>query len=538
MSAPEEPVAADATAARKSQLHRDRWSAMAEDGQLISLSERLSPEQLKQYAIFAELKDNLLEQMATDVAVATWSAGSVLFEEGAYIDVAFFVVEGEVEVSLERVGAGGDAAPIFDRARTEDAGEDDAAPAAAAAPDGPATHEITRLSTMDVDLPASGALRLGAGEFFGEIGAMSGWPQSVTARTLRETTVVQIRLPALRNLRRRNAKLKKQLDAVYRERSLLAQLRTTPLLRDCDEAFLTDLKEHVELVSGSPDDVIVQQGDPADALYVVRSGFVRLDQGFGEGEVAVSYLSKGMTLGEIEQLLDGLATFEVSARSVEYSELLKIPAASLREILSRHPEVEERLWRSATERIKEVGASRRDVARSEFTKIALDRGLVEGNSILVIDLNVCTRCDDCVRGCAATHDGRPRFVREGHKVGNLLVARSCYHCQDPVCLVGCPTGAIHRKGLRDVVAVNENVCIGCGTCSENCPYDNIVMHDTETKWPGDMVPEGLRGEPRIVASKCDQCRDTGHGPACVANCPQGCAHRVGSVEAFRELLDS
>jgi Fe-S-cluster-containing hydrogenase component 2 len=209
----------------------------------------------------------------------------------------------------------------------------------------------------------------------------------------------------------------------------------------------------------------------------------------------------------------------------------------LRNILQRYPDIEARLWESATRRIKEMGAARRDVARSEFTKIALDRGLVEGNSILVIDLNQCTRCDDCMRGCAAAHDGRPRFVREGHKVGNLLVARSCYHCQDPVCLVGCPTGAIHRKGLREVVAVNENVCIGCGSCAGKCPYDNIVMHDTESTWPDDMVPETLRGEERMVASKCDLCRDTGHGPACVASCPQGCAHRVGSVEAFRDLLD-
>ena len=39
------------------------------------------------------------------------------------------------------------------------------------------------------------------------------------------------------------------------------------------------------------------------------------------------------------------------------------------------------------------------------------------------------------------------------------------------------------------------------------------------------------------ASKCDLCLDTGHGPACVINCPQGCAYRIGSLEEFRDLLD-
>jgi len=163
---------------------------------------------------------------------------------------------------------------------------------------------------------------------------------------------------------------------------------------------------------------------------------------------------------------------------------------------------------------------------------------VQGTALLVIDLDRCTRCDDCVRACAATHGGRPRFVREGEKLANLQVATACYHCRDPVCLVGCPTGAIHRSGIGAVVAIDENVCIGCGTCARSCPYDSILMHDTGTTWPDDMIPEGLRGRPRQVASKCDLCHTRPAGPACVENCPNGCAYRVGSLEELEGLLRS
>ena len=53
------------------------------------------------------------------MSLASWDAGSVLFEQGAYIDLAFCVVEGEVEVYLEGVGEGdGGARPIFDLSRT------------------------------------------------------------------------------------------------------------------------------------------------------------------------------------------------------------------------------------------------------------------------------------------------------------------------------------------------------------------------------------------------------------------------------------
>jgi Fe-S-cluster-containing dehydrogenase component len=141
-----------------------------------------------------------------------------------------------------------------------------------------------------------------------------------------------------------------------------------------------------------------------------------------------------------------------------------------------------------------------------------------------------------VRACAATHGGLPRFVREGEKYANLLITRACYHCRDPVCLIGCPTGAIRRAGQGDVVEIEDALCIGCSACANKCPYDAITMHDTGNVWPDNMVPEGLRGAARLVATKCDKCISTDHDPACVSSCPHGCAVRVGSLGEFEKLL--
>jgi Fe-S-cluster-containing hydrogenase component 2 len=303
-----------------------------------------------------------------------------------------------------------------------------------------------------------------------------------------------------------------------------------------DEAFLQSLIERVELVSCEPDEVISKEGEPADALYLVRSGFVRLAQKFGSGEIVVSYLSKGGLLGEAELLMDGVNGWLYTATSKEYSELVKISRDDFKGILSKNPKVEQLLWQSAVARLKESGGSKRNVQQSEFIDTALEQGLVEGTSILAIDLNVCTRCDDCVRGCASTHGGIPRFVREGDRVGNFLITRACYHCQDPVCLVGCPTGAIRRTDVGSVVAIDDKLCIGCAACSNNCPYDAITMFGTGEKWPADTIPEGLRGKDKQLATKCDLCYTDPAGPACVRSCPHGCATRVSSVEAFRSLL--
>ncbi len=545
------------TEARRRELYRDRWSTFGSRTGILELSEHLSAAELQRFEILAELDAPTLEKLSPDLAVARWQAGTTLFEAGTYLDLAFFIVAGSVEVLLDHADKSWDQVsreqPIFDLQRTSfipTSGPNEPVEARPATDvrsglrplpttlgPRPDPHAITFLATMDFDLPRGASLELGRGELFGEIGALSGWPQSVTARTLSETTLLQIRLPALRTLRRRLPRFKARLDELYRQRSLSHQLHATPLFSGLDRAVIETLKEQVELVSCEPDEIIAREGEPVDALYLVRSGFVKLAQNFASGTLVVNYLSKGMTLGEVELLVETAGGWTSTATSVEYAQLVKLPRARFEQFLAPFPEVRARLWQSAVDRIREAGFSRRQIAHSEFIQTALDTGLVQGNSMLVIDLNACTRCDDCVRACAATHDGRPRFLREGDKVGHLQIVHACYHCRDPVCLVGCPTGAIHRAGVGDVVAIDERICIGCQSCARSCPYDAIVMHQTETSWPADALPESLRGQPRLVASKCDLCYTDAHGPACVRNCPNGCAFRVGSLDEFKELLE-
>lgn len=533
------------TEAKKLEQYRDRWSSFGATG-LLDISEKLTAAELKKFDIFSEYDDAFLDKMSADISVATWREGSVLFEEGSYIDVAFYVVKGSVEVYLEKHRhVARPNVPIFDHRRTGYFSLEGQLP-----PDpgtgehevsgktefGPLPRRVTFLSTMDFDLPAGGSEMLGAGDIFGEIGALSGWPQSVTARTASECQLVQIRVPALRQMRRRSNALKEKIDAIYRSRFLARQLRNLPLFSQCNDAFVESLAKSVKLISCAPDEVIVREGDKIDSLYVVRSGFVKLSQAFAGGQIVVSYLSKGMLLGDVEYLIEGTTGAVFTATSVEYSELVQLSPADIKRFLAEYPRAEKDLWSSVVSRMKEAGGSNRDVKQSEFIQTALDTGLVQGNSILVIDLNTCTRCDDCVRGCAATHGELPRFVREGTKHDNFLIARSCYHCRDPVCLVGCPTGAIRRTDVGDVVAIDDQLCIGCQTCAKACPYDVIIMHPTGEKWPDDMIPEGLRGKDRVLATKCDLCYTSPAGPACVSSCPNGCAFRIGTIEEFQKLL--
>ncbi len=147
---------------------------------------------------------------------------------------------------------------------------------------------------------------------------------------------------------------------------------------------------------------------------------------------------------------------------------------------------------------------------------------------MVIDLDRCTRCDDCVRACAATHEGNPRFVRQGPIHDHFQYANACMQCIDPVCMIGCPTGAIHRDPSTGVVRINDPTCVGCSTCANSCPYHNIRM--VEARTPGGAILADGDGLPIIKATKCDLCTDQPTGPACQDACPHDALMRLNIAE--------
>ncbi len=519
----------------------DRWTDYGDNPNILNISKNLSVEELKRIDIFSSYDDAFLKTISPDITIVDWKAGSILFEEGSYIDLAFYILNGSIKVYLKHLE--NDTTfnrPIFNQQTQLFNSDDKSTPLRKKEVEEKTVFRkqvedveksgdhVLHLTTIDIDIENTEHFLLKKGDFLGEIGALNGWPQSVTAQTTSECKLCQIRLPALQEMRYKSTLLKERLDKIYRERSLFAQLQKTPIFQHCDAEMIDQLKRTVGLVSLEPNEPLVKEEDAAGELFLVRSGFLKISQKVGEGNITVSYLSKGMTFGEVELMLDNSGKWQYSATSVGHSELVRINKVDFDRIINSSPKSKALIWNMVVSKIKETGYGRRNLKHSELVEFALGKGLVQGNSILLIDLETCVRCDDCVRGCASAHQNRPRFVREGEKYGKFLIARSCYHCEDPVCLIGCPTGAIRRANVEDVVEINEKICIGCGNCATRCPYDAIVMHDTGNHWPN--------GDTRLVASKCDLCYTSKAGPACVKNCPQDSAIRINNLTEFQQLL--
>ncbi len=87
---------------------------------------------------------------------------------------------------------------------------------------------------------------------------------------------------------------------------------------------------------------------------------------------------------------------------------------------------------------------------------------------------------------------------------------TCRQCKEdgdsPWCVNSCPTGACHIDSKTGIRIINQETCIGCGSCVEECPYQMPLL-DILASTP--LAPDG-------AAAKCDLC----HGrPACVSECP-------------------
>ena len=511
---------------------------------------------------FADVSPTFLAFNANAIRRRRFPPGEIICRQGEYGATAFFIEQGTTDIFLERpksparVRSSGGLLGLF-RRRPEPV-----------EPQGTLTTRTFITIDAPVVLPANRPeATLEAGDLFGEMACMNSYPRSATVRAgPAGCTVLELRRNVL-DILRRSRTYREELDREYRVRVIKRSLTTVPFLARLDEESLDDLSKTVSYRRCEPGEVIIRQGEPAAArgpsggLFLVRSGFVQFTRAQVGGQAVLNYLGPGNYFGEIG-LLSALSQEELGPGTIEMNtelaeiralvgpglrtatvvaldhvELVQVPPDEFRQIFlsSRHT-VRKQIVSVAYERLVPQGEQYELVGedpghpeadaelpaiRSARLREFLDQGLMNAQSLLVLDLQKCTRCDECTKACADTHGGVTRLIREGLRFDKFLVASSCRSCNDPVCLIGCPVDAIHRRPTTNEIWI-ENTCIGCGKCAENCPYGNINMH------------EDKRAAVVRKATTCDQCRSLpGHEPNCVVACPHDAAHRMTGPDLFR-----
>lgn len=136
----------------------------------------------------------------------------------------------------------------------------------------------------------------------------------------------------------------------------------------------------------------------------------------------------------------------------------------------------------------------------------------------------CIGCHACEAACSEKNDNPAHisfrnvgYVESGSypDYRRMNISMACNHCDDPVCLKGCPTRAYTKHAEYGAVLQDPETCFGCGYCTWVCPYNAPQLDPVQGR-----------------VSKCNMCVDRleeGLKPACVSAC-LGNALNFGVIE--------
>jgi len=390
-----------------------------------------------------------------------------------------------------------------------------------------------------IEAAGGNVIRMGTGEFFGELGLVSGRRRSSTVRAGRDCVLVEAPRRTMLKLIASVESVRKVVDKTFMKRAVRAYL--APMLPDAElEELVTDGVQVRRCAGG---EVLFKEGDPADGLYLIRRGSVMISRIIAGREVVLSYLSAGNYVGEMALITETPRTATVKAAVT--TEVVVLNADTFKRVLARNTEWRKEMETRFLDRMRVNAAMEAQPDPGNVIAFLLQQGVGEATDVLLIDESLCIRCDHCEKACADVHDGTSRLDRAaGPSFAQIHVPTSCRHCEHPHCMKDCPPDAIHRSANGEVF-INDT-CIGCGNCERNCPYGVIQLApvDPARKPPGlvswlmfGIGPEpGLEPKPESQdipkkAVKCDMCKDLPGGAACVRACPTGAALRV-SPESF------
>lgn len=413
---------------------------------------------------------------------------------------------------------------------------------------------------LNVELPgtrssenASERIFLKEGDMVGEIAALSGYVRTADVKAVELSRVLLIPRKTLLSLFHKFPAFKSIVDEIYRTRVLASQLRANALFMGLPGDVMEKIVAKATLHSYVKGDTVFLQGDDADAFYLVRYGVFKITERGPDGKSrTLAYIKSGHYFGQIA-LMSESGKRMASVIAMDRAELIRISRTDFLFVIESYPRIKASLEKSIQKIEKKNLRMRGDEYMERKVSSIIDSGFVLSKELLVIDFTKCIHCNTCIDVCGSLH-GDSRLVRKGVKLNNVLVvATSCRHCDDPTCMIKCPTGAINRGTAGEIYC--DDMCIGCGMCARNCPYGNISMvavdHDgskeekrglfsrylkrTKKDLNNEALAGGNKTRKKKKAVKCDMCR-TYPVMVCVHNCPTGAARRIDPKEFFADVM--
>jgi CRP-like cAMP-binding protein/thioredoxin reductase/ferredoxin-like protein FixX len=391
-----------------------------------------------------------------------------------------------------------------------------------------------------VEVDKDKRIALKRGEFFGEMGLISGRRRSATVVAGNSCVLIETPRRSMNKLIASVEAVKREIDKVFIARAI--QSRFVP---ESSYDQIADIVESARIERFKAGDVVFNEGEMGDCLHLVRVGSLTISRNIGGKEVVLSYVPAGNYVGEMALL--GESTRSATARAAINTETVRLDGDAFKKLVARNPILRLKLQSEYRQRTAANLAMQAMPQGGDIISFLISQGAGEATDILLIDESLCVRCDNCEKACAESHGGTSRLRREaGPTFESVHVPTSCRHCEHPHCMKDCPPDAIHRAPNGEVFIADN--CIGCGNCERNCPYGVIKLAAKAPKKPGllqwllfgagsgpgeapyDKNKKKDGGSVEKKAVKCDMCKDLAGGPACVRACPTGAAIRISPEE--------
>ena len=315
----------------------------------------------------------LREVLKNDTRIRRFKAGEIIVREGDYGNSAFMVLAGAAQVVLSpslppsAVGRGVTKRRGILRAIAQLwSNPDEAEVLPKSARKGVATTKgkggKDEIHIILQDIPAvlnkHKTVALEAGVVFGEIAALSRIPRTASIFARDEgTELLEIRWQGLRDLMKFDPKIRAYIDKIYRKNALSSALKEIPFMKYLSAeaqkkvADATQFETYGDyewsgkykdlLKSGAPtakEPVVAAEEDYPNSVVIVRTGFARVTQRYGDGNRTLNYLGAGQIYGFDEiahnwRNPDQQVTLQYTLRVMGYTHILVIPAPIIEEFV-------------------------------------------------------------------------------------------------------------------------------------------------------------------------------------------------------------
>ncbi|MCP3142360.1 cyclic nucleotide-binding domain-containing protein [Pyxidicoccus xibeiensis] len=266
-------------------------TSSADEEEVYSLTEEVGPEgpslnELPTVPLFSDLPRDAFIELFERCPLRRFGPGELIIQQGSHGDAFYVICEGAVRVF-----------------RTDGGQRQD-------------------LATLE------------GGACFGEMALLSGAARTASVEGASEDTqLLELSAPVLAELSRSYPLVAKALKKFCRQRLLTNVMNTSALFRPFNRSDRRTLVERFRARDVERDEVIIQDGDETDGLYVVLSGEVEVRK---DGHL-LTRLKEGDLFGEISLLQKTPATATVAA--TRHTTVLRLPRTDFDMLISSHPQI-------------------------------------------------------------------------------------------------------------------------------------------------------------------------------------------------------